>query len=189
MPSPHRRVLSPATARQATGGYRGRAAPRQSLLYLHAQDRQRKTNKANGKAAAPQQPLMRPGLPGERPFSGHLREASGGRPWQGASRRAAWGGGVRPAGVLGPPPPMQSVRGARLLPGLPIPGTAGASLAAVSRPDCRAYKPALNCLHARQMSPSCHPDGLLYLPAPSLQRSSGVCAARGTRPGAVRGES
>lgn len=47
---------------------------------------------------------MRPGLPGEHPFSGHLREASGGRPWQGASRRAARGGGVRPAGVLGPPP-------------------------------------------------------------------------------------
>lgn len=36
-----------------------------------------------------------------------------------------------------------------------------------SKPDCRAHKPGLDCLLARQMSPSCSPDGSLYSPAPS----------------------
>lgn len=55
-------------------------------------------------------------------------------------------------------------------------------MAGAPQPDCRAYQPVPNCLHARQMSPSCNPDGLLYLPASSLPYSPSVCIPCRTQP-------
>lgn len=157
MPSPHEPVFSPGAA----GGRHAKAAGvsepepcgQEPPLFTHpgqaGKDKQRKRQRSGGGDRA------RGGL---SPAPSARHRAAAAAPAQehpGAARVAS---------------SHECPRRAPPLPRLPIPSP-GASLAVPSQPDCRAYKPALACLRARQMSPSCNPDGSLYFPAPSPQRS------------------
>lgn len=160
MPSPREPIFSAGAA----GGRHAKAAGvsepepcgREPPLFTHpgqaGKDKQRKRHRSGERTRGRLSPA-----PSAR------RGAAAAAPPRGTRGTPGWPGGA-PSVLPGPAEP-------RHFPVFPSPGARGASLAVASQPDCRAYKPALDCLRARQMSPSCNPDGSLDLPAPSPQRS------------------
>lgn len=143
-------------------------------LFTH-QERQCRANKGDSSAASAERPLIWLGVPGaaaplQPPVtnSSHLCQGD---------PSSAHPGSAHPSGIharnvhpvlqkvlTAAPSSEPSTHGAQPSPRLPI---LRSLLGSGFKADCHAYKPGLDCLHTRQMSPSCNPDGSLYSPAPS----------------------